>query len=147
MDAGEDVRNALELSGHNAPVLRLVRERMANNEPLLLETTYIPLYLCPEMMEADFASKSLYQLLQSKYNLHMHKAIESYEAVKTDRDTASLLKVKDGTSAFRIHWTAYLENGIPFEYTHSITRSDKCIFRVELYASRSKVNFFRKMTL
>lgn len=146
VEAADEIKGALDLPAYNSRVLQLMRVRIANNEPLLLETTYIPLYLCPDIQEVDFSSSSLYQVLQSKYDLHLHKAVETYEAVKTDRNTAACLKVRTGTSAFRIQRTAYLESGVPFEFTHSITRSDKCMFRVELYASRNKVSFHREMT-
>ena len=37
----------------NMSVTRIRRVRMANEKPILLETTAIPVYLCPRLSEAD----------------------------------------------------------------------------------------------
>ena len=44
----------------NSSVTRIRRVRMANENPILLETTAIPVYLCPRLSEADLEHGSLY---------------------------------------------------------------------------------------
>ncbi len=128
-------------------VFKLTRLRLANTEPLLLEVTRIPLYLCNDIVNEDFSNTSLYNYLKSKYDLNLHKAIETYEAVKLNKEMAQLLNCKSGASAFKIQRIAYLDSGIPFELTNSYQKGTACKLRLELYANQNKVNFSRETTL
>ncbi len=145
MEASTDIKESLRLPDNKTQVFKLTRLRIANEDPVLLETTYIPLYLCPGVDGEDFSSSSLYNVLRTKYKLDLYRAVETYEAVKLNRDSAALLNCKQSTTAFNIQRIAYLDTGIPFELTYSIARSDKCMFKVELYANKNKVNFTRNI--
>lgn len=147
VSASNDIAKALDIMSENMSVLQLTRLRFANDEPLLIETTYIPLYLCPDIMNEDFSSKSLYDIFRTKYHLDLFRAVETFEAIKLNKETATLLKCSANSTAFNIHRTAYLDSGIAFEYTSSIARSDKCKFKVELFATKNKVNFSRKINI
>jgi len=147
LDAPYDIIRALGITAEKLEVFKLTRVRYANGEPVLLETTYIPLYLCPGITNEDFASKSLYEVLRTKYSMDLFRAVETYEAVKLNRETSKLLKCKPSVAAFSIQRTAYLETGIAYEFTTSVVRSDKCLFRVELYANKSRVNFSRQISV
>lgn len=127
-------------------IFKLVRIRYANNEPVLLETTYIPYYLCYGIVEEDFSANSLYGTLQYKYNLKLDRATETYEAVKISKITAQLLEYPTSGPGFSIHRTGYLESEIPFEYTQSTVRGDKCVFTVELTEGKKQVYFTRTIT-
>ncbi len=146
IQATDDITRELELSAGQSEVFRMTRLRIANEEPLLIETTCIPLYLCPEIEKEDFTATSLYSILQTKYGLNLHKAIEAYESIKLDKEASLLLNCKSSTCAFNIQRIAYLDTGIPFELTNSVVRSDRCVFQVELYANKNKVSFSRKIT-
>lgn len=145
--ASAEIMEALALSSSNNKVFKIKRVRLANNDPILLETTYIPAYLCPHIMQEDLSAVSLYSILVNRYQLHFYKATETYEAVKIDQQSAVHLNAKPQASAFKIKRIAYLDTGIPFELTYSITRGDKCIFKIELQAQKSNVNFSREITL
>ena len=147
VQASSKVAESLGLTYEKMDVLKLMRLRIANDEPLLLETTHIPLYLCPDIVNEDFSSKSLYNIFRTKYNLDLFRAVETYEAIKLNKEAADLLKCKTNATAFNINRTAYLDTGIAFEFTSSIARSDKCMFKVELFATKNKVNFTRKINI
>jgi len=142
--AGQEIARLLGIQAQSA-VFRLTRLRMADQEPLLLEETHIPLYLCPEINGFDFSTISLYAILQSRYGLKLAGAKETYEAVKLDKDTAKLLHRPNASPAFRIQRTGYLEDGTVFELTNSLARSDKCIFAVEMRSDKSQARFNRKI--
>lgn len=131
----------------NTDVFALVRVRYADEEPILHETTFIPYFLCKGIDNEDFSYCSLYQLLQFKYNLKLAGAIETYEAVKLSKRTSELLNCAYNLPAFKINRIGYLDNEIPFEFTYSFARSDKCMFTVELKTGKSHAYFSRKITL
>jgi GntR family transcriptional regulator len=147
VEASEEIKELLRLTENNCMVFKLTRLRIANDEPLLLENTYIPIYLCPDIVDVDFSSISLYSLLRTKYKLELYRAVETYESVKLNKDSSKLLNCRPSSTAFKIQRIAYLDTDIPFELTYSTARSDKCIFKVELHSNKNKVNFSRKMFL
>lgn len=140
-----EIAEALML-GSNSDIFRLTRVRLADDEPILMENTYIPLYLCPDIEKIDFSDTSLYTVLRLKYNLDLDKAVETYEAVQQTKFSAKQLACSPGDPAFNIRRTAYLASGIPFEFTSSIVRSDKCRFEVELKTNTRQTNFTRMFT-
>lgn len=144
--ADKDVCGNLLLAG-GSRVFKLERIRYANNESILVETTFLPMDLCPGIDKEDFSSTSLYNTLRNNYDLNMHSACETYEVSNLSKETARLLNCAPATPAFHLKRTAYLSNGTPFEYTNSLVRGDKCLFRVELQANRNHIQFARELTL
>jgi GntR family transcriptional regulator len=145
LKAPEDIAKALRLTS-NTEIFKLMRVRYADNEPILLETTFVPFYLCAGIEKEDFSGISLYSVLRLKYNLNLYRAVETYEAVKQSNLSAKHLACSLSDPAFYIRRTAYLDNDLPFELTHSIARSDKCIFKVELKSNTRHANFTRMFT-
>jgi GntR family transcriptional regulator len=144
-ETDEETAGALGLKP-GAEVYKLSRLRCAGGEPLLLENTFIPLYLCSDIAKEDFSKKSLYETLTTKYMLNMVRAVETYEAVSLNEETAVLLNCTEGEPAFNVHRIGYLEDSTPIEYTSSFVRSDKCIFKVELKTDKRQVHFSREIT-
>ena len=59
----------LQLPKANPKAFHLIRLRCANGEPLLLENTYIPYYLCNGIEKFNFESTSLYETLSTNTHL------------------------------------------------------------------------------
>lgn len=130
-----------------AEVFRLERLRLADGQPILQESTAIPYHLCPDIEQIDFSRNSLYGVLQNQYGLRPARATESYEAIAIAPDLARLLDCPEPAIGFQIRRVAWLDNGAPFEFTCSVTRSDRCVFTVELNAARSQVHFSRQISI
>jgi len=126
--ATEDLARNLSLRVREDKVIKLTRVRLANNEPLLIETTYIPYNLAPSLIKEDMEHNSLYSILNEKYQLSFSHAIETYEAISIGKKEAKLLKCKPFSPGFFIERTTYLEDGTPVELTDSIVRADRCKF-------------------
>ncbi|NPV54261.1 MAG: GntR family transcriptional regulator [Firmicutes bacterium] len=138
-EASADIGRNLVLPASDQKVTRFTRIRMANDEPLLIETTCIPHYLCPGLIKRDLSRQSLYHILRDEYGLEPYRAVETHEAISLAPSEAKLLKCKPGISGFSIERIAYLETGEPIEITNSITRGDKCKFVVELWANSAQI--------
>jgi GntR family transcriptional regulator len=143
------VAQKMSLPEENHRVFCLKRVRCANAVPFLLETTYIPYYLCDGIDSFDFTHLSLYEMLKNKYSLNMYHAVETIEAILIDKTTATRLCCKSRIPGYRIERISCLDTGYVFEYTTSVTRADKCIFRLDLYRNtgnaRELIDFERKM--
>lgn len=141
----------LKLPAGQKKAFHLTRIRCAGKEPLLVEDTYVPYYLCPGIERFSFESDSLYAILSGEYQLGLYHASESIEAVIMDKKNARLLKCREGIAGYKICRVSNLESGFAYEYTSSLTRADRCVFQLDLYSGagrgRNEVQFQRRMNL
>ncbi|MGQ9621842.1 MAG: GntR family transcriptional regulator [Candidatus Caldatribacteriaceae bacterium] len=137
--ADRKTKEILKLPPGEERVNRVVRVRCANDEPILIETTFIPLYLCPGLIEEDLEKGSLYALLRDKYSLLLDHAYETYEVGKVRKEEAQHLKCRAGLPAFVIERVTYLRNEIPVELTKSVARGDRLRFTVLLVADQAQI--------
>lgn len=107
------------------------RLRLADNEPLMYETSYIPAELFPDLSKELLQSKPMYEVFTEKYQLPVTRAIESFSATSLREEEAKLLHAKTGSPAMLIKRFAYNDDRL-IEYTVSITIGYKFEYTVEL---------------
>lgn len=112
-------------------VYELIRLRLADDEPILYEVTYLPSQDFPNLTKGDFERETMYGLLQSKFGVTINTARESFKAVSTGPVEAEYLLDKIGSPAMRIKRVAFTNNK-PIEYTVTIARGDKYVYTTEL---------------
>ena len=98
VEAPADIASRLAIAA-GAPVFRLQRLRLADGEPMGLQTAYIPLALVPDIDRLSFTEASLYEVLASRYSLRPASAREAHMAVPVPEDAALLLQVPAGSPA------------------------------------------------
>lgn len=138
-----DLIKNLKLVDSNEEIFKIVRIRMADGEPLLLETTFIPVKFCPFLKKEMLEKDSLYRILRQDMQLNPNYAIETYVPVVFKKNEAKLLNCKAGMCGYFVERTSYLMTGEIFEFTQSLVRGDRCKFEVELH--KDSVNFSRKV--
>jgi len=106
-------------------IIKLCRLRLIDDEPFIVETSFLPHKLCPGLIREDLSKNSLYFLLENKYGLTLNNAILSIEAIASENDLYVLLEVKNGTPLVRIKQTTYLLDGRPIQYVEVVSNSDK----------------------
>jgi GntR family transcriptional regulator len=114
------------------PVIYLNRLRFIENDPIVLVETYIPNHLCPDLLQVDLETHSLYQVLREKFNLFIVRANRSIEAVAARVNEARLLGIEKNTPLLLLKSTGYLANNRPLEYFIARHRGDRAKFEVEL---------------
>jgi GntR family transcriptional regulator len=124
MPATADVAARLNMTA-GAPVFRLRRLRLADEEPMGLQTAYIPVRLVPGIDTLSFEDKSLYEVLASRYSLYPAAARETHQAIAVPDEAALLLRVPAGSPTLSAERLTSLADGRPFEYVHSIMRGDR----------------------
>lgn len=113
------------------PIYKIVRLRMADDLPMLLEKAYIPTVYCPNLREEEL-SDSLYAML-SEYTGHMPmKAVETYEAITLTDKHAALLKCKAKSPAFKIRRVSENTNHDVFEYCIIIAPGERNRYEITL---------------
>jgi GntR family transcriptional regulator len=133
--ASERVAEALQIpAGEDVFVLK--RLRLADGEPMAIQTAYIPLKLVPQVINADMGHVSLYELLQSQYGLQPASARETYSAVLVDTTSCELLRVPPGSPVLAVERVTFQAAGKPFEFVQSLIRGDRYRIILELEANR-----------
>ncbi|MGQ9500579.1 MAG: GntR family transcriptional regulator [Anaerolineae bacterium] len=135
LPAPSHVAYALEID-HGAPVYELCRLRIVNDEPLSLQTAYLPQTLCPGLEENDL-SLSLFRLLETRYELRLWTAKSVLRARLVTAHEAHLLEVHEKTPVLYIERTTYAATGTPVEYLEAVWRGDRYDMRVTLSRTMS----------
>ena len=112
-------------------VYKVVRLRLADEEPLMYETTYLPSTLFPNLTKERFEEQSMYDLFQREYEKAVTNATEKFTATLLKEEEATYLEAVSGQAAMSIKRFAYHQNEL-IEYTMSIARGDKFAYTVEL---------------
>lgn len=132
--ADERIAQDLDLATSDE-VFRLERLRLADDEPMAFETTYLAAQFCPELDKIDLTKNSLYQVLVEEYNLQMHHAAESLEAAAATSFVAKQLGIKTGSPVLVVHRVVYSEANQPIESAHTTYRADR--YRATFYLSKN----------
>ncbi|MCY9548380.1 GntR family transcriptional regulator [Lysinibacillus xylanilyticus] len=126
------VRHSLELS-EDEQVIEMKRLRFADNEPIVLESSFLPKSIIKDSgILHEVSSSSLYSLLAQRFDIIVVRAKEAFEPVLISRDEAHLLKTEAGKPALLLERTAFDTSGKPVEFCISIVRGDRCRFYTEL---------------
>jgi GntR family transcriptional regulator len=108
----------------------LVRVRLIDGEPVMLDYTHLPVRLCPQIAEADLTG-SLYEFLTHTCGVPPEHSIDTIEAVAASGEVAELLKVPEGAPLLLMRRLAKSIDELPLEITDEYVRPDRCQFRVE----------------
>lgn len=111
---------------------KLARLRSAQNYPLMLETTWLPKGRFHQLdMELLKNKGSLYEYLKRKYDFHVDHAVETFRPIMAERRERELLQISNSIPCLLLERYSY-EGASITEYTYSVIRGDKYIFKVSL---------------
>jgi len=113
------------------PIERIVRLRTADEDPLVLETAYLPRELTELLDAAVLERESIYDELERRGGLRIKRARESIRPIVLSRPVARLLRASAGAPAFSVERTTWAERG-PIEWQEAIVRGDRYLYSVDL---------------
>jgi GntR family transcriptional regulator len=131
--AGAKLAQRLKLIPGSA-VLEVRRLRLANEEPIAFETSYLAQSRLPNFDPTALADGSLYALLEKQYGLNICYASQQIQATVLNEEEAELLRVPPFSPALVIKRTTVLNTGELIEYAKSLYRADR--YRLELNVTR-----------
>lgn len=112
----------------DAEVICLRRLRLANDEPLMVETTFLPAARFIDLTTHDLETQSLYHLLELHYGVRVTATEQSLEPTLLQADEAVHLQQAEGIPAMLVRIVAYDRDQRPVEYSKSVVRGDRCRF-------------------
>lgn len=129
--ASPSVRRALALMV-GATVHRFTRLRLADAEPLILETVYVPMARAPGLTQSQVEAKSLYAILQNDCGLLLIRARQSFEAVVADAFEAEMLAIAPGAPLLLLQNTTYTAGDVPAVFSKAVLRGDRLRYYADL---------------
>jgi GntR family transcriptional regulator len=121
------IRERLHL-GEGQHTFLLRRLRLADQEPVALETAYLPCSICPGLLQEDLTSGSLYAILNEKYGIVPTWADAEIEAAPATKVEASALNLKTGTPILVARRVTYAADYEAIETVVSVYRGDRFTF-------------------
>ena len=113
-------------------VVALSRTRLADDEPIVTETSYLPAARFRGLDQVDFDEASLYDTLTSVYGVRPVRARETFVPVLLGEDDAAVLGGHPGDPVLSVERTTYDADGVILEFCQSILRADRYRYSVEL---------------
>jgi len=114
----------------SSPLVYVERLRIAGDEPLALDRSWLPLSIAEGLLEADLTSGSLYGALLATCGLRVTGGRERIWPVNPSERDRRLLALSEGIAAFAVERLA-LSGDQPVEWRESLIRGDRYSFRVE----------------
>ena len=122
--ASVDIASSLKiLPGEEVAYLK--RLRIANNEPMCIEESYLINKMCPGIMDYDFSIQPLRETLEIKYGIRIIRALQRIHACVAEAETTKLLHIKTPSAILYIERTSYNEWDIPVEFLRLHFRGDR----------------------
>jgi GntR family transcriptional regulator len=123
--AADDEMAALLAIRPGSRVLRIHRLRLADGEPMSVDTSHLPARRFPGLLANLDRHASLYEALATDYGVELAEAEETIETVLCDPRDARLLGVDAGMPLLLLSRHAYDVTGTPVEWAQSRYRGDR----------------------
>ena len=108
----------------STPLFRLERLRLAGEEPLALDTVWLPADIGAPLLDADFTHTALYDELAARAGIRVDGGREHIRGVVPTRAQQRLLGIGPSTGALAISRLGYAA-GRPVEWRHTLIRGDR----------------------
>jgi GntR family transcriptional regulator len=115
-----------------AKVLRMQRLRLADGEPMAIETTHLPLGRFRGLRKYLQPGGSLYQVLRDRFDVEMGHAEETIETALAGPHEAELLGADVGMPMLLLSRHSFDTSERPVEWVRSVYRGDRYKFVAEL---------------
>lgn len=106
------------------PVVRLERVRLADGIPFCLQTAHLPHALCPGILSHDFATESLYTVLEQDYGFVIGRQTLRIRANLAGPREAALLDLPPTSCILHVESRNSLASGQVFEFVVIEYRAD-----------------------
>jgi GntR family transcriptional regulator len=112
-------------------VVKIVRLRLTQDVPVLLETVFLPQASCPGLENEDLSGVSLYGLLEQRYRLRPHRSRQTLEATIASDEESRQFGIAIGTPMILVEGVTYGAGDQPIEVFTALFRGDRFQFELE----------------
>ena len=109
---------------------KLSRLRIADNEPLMVEDTYLPVKFFLSLTDQLLRSKPLYDLFSEDFKQTVRLADEELYASIASKEDAKLLMIPEGAPVLHLARQTYNMKNEIIEFTLSVARADQFHYQI-----------------
>lgn len=131
VEATHEVARALEVD-RQSRVLRVRRLRLADGQPMALESVHLPLPRFAALVAEDLTDSSLYRILEERMGVHLARARQFLEPASAGPQEVQGLGIRPGSLLLLLERVTYDPEDVPVEYVRSFYRGDRYRFVVDL---------------
>jgi len=133
--------NTVPLRGRDAELLglpagsaayRIVRLRLADGEPLSIETATFPFDVGFRIAQENLSEAGYYPLLEERWGIRLSAAEQTIGARPATAEQARLLGMRRGAATLVLERVTTDISGRRIELTRSVYRADRCSYRILL---------------
>ena len=110
------------------PVYHVLRQRMINLEPVMLEQLWVPVNCFPGLENQDLNNRSVYEIMKSEYGITMTRAQRSVEPVIATKFEAEVLGIETGAPLLMERRLGFDQNSKCMEFSKDLYRGDRFRF-------------------
>jgi len=111
-------------------MFKVRRLRLADNEPMMLERSFLPVKLFPTLTKEILENNSMYDVFEQEFNEKVDYADEYFSADVISNCDCEFMKLKPGTPCLHLERKTYDDQKQIIEFTLSIARSDEFAYHV-----------------
>lgn len=100
------------------------------NKPILIQETYIPVYICPSLLDEDVRNNSLFELLEKKYEIQITRVKNYFDIAHLNMDEARIFDSAEGLPALVLNQHLFSWK-TQIMYARSISLPDRFKFSLE----------------
>lgn len=130
-DGNPVIRRTLGLAS-NAKILSIHRAIMQDGEVVCHYVSYLSNPEFGSLSREDLENAALYDVLENKFGIHVLRAAETLQARAADTADAAILGINFGEPVISIDRLAYTYGDRVVEVRHTIGRSDKFRYQIQL---------------
>jgi GntR family transcriptional regulator len=106
-------------------LVRLERLRLANQEPMSIEESYLVHSICPGILEIDFAKNPLRNSLEERYGIRLLRAKQIIRAVQSSQTISQLLEIQPKSPLLFVERISLSQQLNPVEFLRIYFRGDR----------------------
>jgi len=129
--SSNDITKKMKLIQGNL-VYKFTRLRLADGEPMMLETTYMPYENFVGITKKNLNTTALYDIFKDFFNERVEYAEEIFLPVLANEVEAKYINVEVGSPCLKITRYAFNKANKIIEYTVSIARGDRFKYHLKL---------------
>ena len=129
--AGVFYASVFDCDSHD-DLIYIKRLNGADEEPVSIEETMVPLKLLPELENVDISVFSLYDDIYGFYGIRLTRAVETLDLVRPDQKDSRLLGLEPGGAALLFTCTSYDSEGRVIEFNRAYTRGDTSRYSITI---------------
>lgn len=129
---------AVRLDTDASKVMRLDRLRLGDGVPVAFDQTWLPLFYTQLLEGHDLEHETIYQVLETEYDLPILRGRYRITAANADAAVAESLEVEEGRALLLIERLSLAEGDKRVYFQRRYYRSDRVAYQLELVRDSSR---------